>query len=228
MIDFYYWPTPNGHKISIALEEFSLDYRTKSINILTGEQHTPEFLAISPNNRVPAIVDHDGPDGQPHTVFESGAIFLYFAQKTGKFWPEDPVQQSIVTQWLFFQNASVGPMFGQCGYFNGYAKERVEHGIQRYCGETKRLYGVIDKRLGEQEYLAGSDYSLADMSTFPWMTEKQQNLHGVDVTAFPNVERWLATVGARPAVQRGMAVMEDDLKVGNPTEESFKAMFGQE
>ncbi|SIN64116.1 glutathione S-transferase [Parasphingorhabdus marina DSM 22363] len=227
MIDFYYWPTPNGHKTAIALEEFELEYRVRSINILKGEQHVPDFLAISPNNRVPAIVDTDGPGGTPHAVFESGAIFLYLVQKTGKFWPSDPVQQSVVTQWLFFQNASIGPMFGQCGYFNGYAKERVEHGIERYCGETKRLYGVIDKRLGEVEFLAGSEYSVADMSTYPWMTPKQQNLHGIDVTEFPNVERWLETVGSRPAVQRGVTVMAEDMKVGNPTEESFEAMFNQ-
>ncbi|MEO9467311.1 glutathione binding-like protein [Parasphingorhabdus sp.] len=227
MIDFYYWPTPNGHKIAIALEEFELDYQVKSINILKGEQHVPEFLAISPNNRVPAIVDHDGPEGKAHAVFESGAIFLYLAQKTGKFWPSDPVQQSVVTQWLFFQNSSIGPMFGQCGYFNGYAQERVEHGIERYCGETRRLYGVINERLADNEYLAGNEYSLADMSTFPWMTAKQQSLHDIDVNQFPNVQRWLARVGKRPAVGRGLAVMQDDLKVGNPTEESFEAMFNQ-
>ncbi len=227
MIDFYYWPTPNGHKISIALEEFGLDYQIKSINILKGEQLVPEFLAISPNNRVPAIVDHDGPDGKPHAVFESGAILLYLAQKTRQFWPATPVEQSTVTQWLFFQNASIGPMFGQCGYFNGYAKEHVQHGIDRYCGETKRLYGVINKRLGETEYLAGSDYSLADMSTFPWMTAKQQKLHDIDVTGFPNVQRWFTEISKRPTVQRGLAVMAEDLKVGNPTDETFDAMFNQ-
>lgn len=227
MIDFYYWPTPNGHKIAIALEEFELDYQVKIINILQGEQHVSEFLAISPNNRVPAIIDHDGPNGEPHAVFESGAILLYLTQKTGKFWPSDPVQQSRITQWLFFQNASIGPMFGQCGYFNGYAQEKVQHGIDRYCGETKRLYGVINTRLGEEEYLAGNEYSLADMATYPWMTEKQQSLHGVDVTEFPNVERWLTKIGGRLGVQRGMAVMADDLKVGDPTDETFKNMFGQ-
>ncbi|WP_339691794.1 glutathione S-transferase N-terminal domain-containing protein [uncultured Parasphingorhabdus sp.] len=227
MIDFYYWPTPNGHKVSLALEEMELDYTVKPINILTGEQHSPEFIAISPNNRVPAIVDHDGPDGSPHAIFESGAILLYLAQKYDKFWPSDPVEQSLVTQWLFFQCANVGPMFGQCGYFNGYAAERVEHGINRYCGETKRLYGLIDRRLGEQAYLAGENYSLADMATFPWMMEKQQKLHGIDVFEFKNVQRWLAEIDSRPGVQRGLQVMANDMKIGNPTDAARGAFFNR-
>lgn len=227
MIDFYYWPTPNGHKVSLALEEMELDYTVKPINILTGEQHTPEFIAISPNNRVPAIVDHDGTDGSPHAIFESGAILLYLAQKYDKFWPADPVEQSLVTQWLFFQCANVGPMFGQCGYFNGYAAERIEHGINRYCGETKRLYGLIDRRLGEHEYLAGDNYSLADMATFPWMIDKQQKFHGIDVSEFTNVKRWLAAINTRPGAQRGMQVMAEDLKIGNPTEKAREAFFNR-
>tara|TARA_R110002033_G_scaffold149921_5_gene186887 strand:+ start:2724 stop:3410 length:687 start_codon:yes stop_codon:yes gene_type:complete len=227
MIDFYYWPTPNGYKVSLALEEMELDYTVKPINILTGEQHSPEFIAISPNNRVPAIVDHDGPGGHPHAIFESGAILLYLAQKYGKFWPIDPVEQSRVTQWLFFQCANVGPMFGQCGYFNGYAAERIEHGINRYCGETKRLYGLIDRRLGDHEYLAGANYSLADMATFPWMIDKQQKFHGIDVSEFPNVRRWLAAINGRPGAQRGLQVMAKDLKIGNPTEEARAAFFNR-
>jgi GST-like protein len=227
MIDFYYWPTPNGHKISVALEEFGVDYEVKSINILKGEQHVPEFLAISPNNRVPAIVDHDGPAGTAHSVFESGAILLYLAGKTGLFWPKDPVQQSVVTQWLFFQCANVGPMFGQCGHFRGYADQQIEYAINRYQGETRRLYGLIDRELAKKPFIAGADFSLADMATYPWMTSKQQALHGIDIGAFPNVARWLADVGARPGVQRGMAVMADDLKVGNPTEETKKAFFNR-
>lgn len=228
MIDFYYWPTPNGHKVAVALEEMELDYTVKQINILTGEQHTPEFIAISPNNRVPAIVDHDGPGGKPHSVFESGAILIYLAQKFGKFWPSDPIEQSQVMQWLFFQCANIGPMFGQCGYFNGYAAERVEHGIKRYCGETKRLYGLVDRRLGEYEYLAGDNYSLADMATYPWMTAKQQNLHGIDVTEFTNIQRWNAAIDSRPGAQRGMGVMEKDLKIGDPTDEARKAFHFRE
>ena len=151
MIDFYFWPTPNGHKVSIALEEFELDYNVKSINIMKGEQHVPEFLAISPNNRVPAIVDHDGAGGAPHSVFESGAILLYLCEKTDKFWSDDPVKQSLIRQWVFFQCANIGPMFGQCGYFRGYADEKVPHAIKRYSGEVQRLYGLVDRLLSERE-----------------------------------------------------------------------------
>lgn len=227
MIDFYYWPTPNGHKISIALEEFGLDYTVKPINILTGEQHAPEFVAISPNNRVPAIIDHDGPGGAPHAVFESGAIFLYLCRKTGKFWPEDPVQQSIVTQWLFFQCANVGPMFGQCGHFRGYASEKIEYAINRYQGETRRLYGLIDRELAKKPWIAGEDYSVADMATYPWMDSRQQALHGIDIGGFEHVARWLKQMEARPGVQRGMAVLAESMKVGSPTEETRKAFFNR-
>ena len=225
MIDFYFWPTPNGHKISIALEEFGLDYTVKPINILTGEQHDPAFIAISPNNRVPAIIDHDGPGGAPHTVFESGAILLYLAQKTGKFWPSDPVEQSVLTQWVFFQCANIGPMFGQCGHFRGYASEEVPYAIARYSGEVQRLYGLIDRELATKPWIAGDDYSLADMATYPWMDARQQDLHGVDIAKFPNVAAWIDKCEARPGVQRGMAILKDDMKVGNPTEKTREAMF---
>ena len=227
MIDFYYWPTPNGHKISIALEEMGLDYEVKSINILKGEQRDPAFIAISPNNRIPAIVDHNGPKNEPHTVFESGAILLYLAEKYGKFWPEDDVKRSNVIQWLIFQCANIGPMFGQCGYFNGYAKEKMQHGIDRYCGETKRLYGLMDKRLETNTYLGGDEYSIADMATFPWMTAKQQNLHGIDVSPFKNVQRWIGIIDQRPAVKRGMSVMVDVMKIGNPTDAARESLFGK-
>lgn len=227
MIDFYFWPTPNGYKIAIALEEFGLDYAVKPINILKGEQHDPAFLAISPNNRVPAIVDHDGPGGAPHAVFESGAILLYLAAKTGKFWPEDAVKQSVVTQWLFFQCANVGPMFGQCGHFRGYADQKIDYAINRYQGETRRLYGLIDRELAKKPWIAGDDYSLADMATYPWMVSGQQALHGIDIGEFPHVARWLEAAGARPAVQRGMAVMAAAMKIGNPTEETRKAFFNR-
>lgn len=228
MIDFYFWPTPNGHKISIALEEFELDYVTRPINILTSEQHDPAFIAISPNNRVPAIVDRDGPGGKSHTVFESGAILLYLAQKTGKFWPDDPTERSIVTQWLFFQCANIGPMFGQCGHFRGYAAEQVPYAIKRYSGETKRLYGLIDRELAKKPWIAGDEYSLADMATYPWMDARQQSLHGIDIGGFPHVAAWIEKMEARPAVQRGMALLRRDMKVGNPTEETRKAMFFRE
>ncbi len=225
MIDFYYWPTPNGHKIAIALEEFELAHEIKPINILKGEQHDPAFIAISPNNRVPAIVDYDGPDGEPHTVFESGAILLYFCQKTGKFWPKDAAQQSVVTQWLFFQCANVGPMFGQCGHFRGYASEKVPYAIDRYSGEVQRLYGLLDRRLADNVWIVGEDYSIADMATYPWMDDRQQELHGIDIADFPHVARWIDAMEARPAVQRGMAKLGESMKVGNPTEETKEAFF---
>lgn len=225
MIDFYFWPTPNGHKISIALEEFGLDYTVKPVNILTGEQHDPAFIVISPNNRVPAIVDHDGPAQTPHNVFESGAILLYLAQKTGKFWPADPVAQSVLTQWVFFQCANIGPMFGQCGHFRGYAAEKIDYAIARYQGETKRLYGLIDRELARKSWIAGEQFSLADMATYPWMDARQQELHGIDIAQFPNVAAWIDKCEARPGVQRGMALLKEDMKVGDPTEETRKAMF---
>ena len=227
MIDIYYWPTPNGHKIAIALEEFGLDYQVKPINILKGEQHDPGFIAISPNNRVPAIVDQDGPNGSPHAVFESGAILLYLTRKTGLFWPEDPVQQSLEVQWLFFQCANIGPMFGQCGHFRGYADEQVPYAIKRYSGEVQRLYGLVDRELARKEFLTGDTYGIADMATYPWMEARQQTLHGVEVSEFPNIMRWIAAIEARPAVKRGMALMGEDLKVGSPTEETKEAFFNR-
>lgn len=227
MIDFYFWPTPNGYKISIALEEFGLAYALKPVNILTGEQHDPAFVAISPNHRVPAIVDHEGPGGVPHAVFESGAIMLYLAQKTGLFWPSDAAQRSVVIQWLFFQNANIGPMFGQNGYFRGYADEQVEHAKVRYWNATHRLYGLVDRELAEKPWIAGAEYSLADMATYPWMVERQRLFHGIDIGEFPHVGEWLARVEARPAVQRGVALMRDAQRVGNPTAAAREAMFGR-
>lgn len=227
MIDFYYWPTPNGHKIAIALEEFGLAYQPKPINILKGEQHDPAFIAISPNNRVPAIVDHDGPDGKAHAVFESGAILLYLTRKTGLFWPADPVQQSLEVQWLFFQCANIGPMFGQCGHFRGYADEQVPYAIKRYSGEVQRLYGLVDRELARKAFLSGDTYGIADMATYPWMEARQQQLHGVEVSLFPNIMRWIAEIEARPAVQRGMALLGEDMKIGSPTEETKLAFFNR-
>ena len=153
MIDLYYWPTPNGHKVSVALEEMALAYEVKPINILVGEQHQGDFRSISPNTRIPAIIDHDGPGGAPLTVFESGAILMYLAEKSGLFWPADRVARSSITQWLFFQCANIGPMFGQCGHFRGYAPERIDYGINRYCGETVKLYRLMDEVLGTRDYL---------------------------------------------------------------------------
>ena len=226
MIKHYYWPTPNGHKTAIMLEEVEIDYEVCIVNILEGDQFDPAFIAISPNNRIPAIVDTDGPQGEPYTVFESGAILMYLAEKTGKLWPQDSVERYDVIQWLMFQMGNVGPMFGQNGYFQGYCPEDVPLAKERYHNVCKQLYGVMDRRLGESEYLAGSNYSIADVATFPWTMPKQQEMHRIDITQYPNVKRWSETVAMRPAVQRGIAVMAEDMKVGNPTQETYNNMFG--
>lgn len=228
MITLYYWPTPNGHKASVMLEEVGLPYKTIPVNILEGEQFDPAFLAVNPNNRVPTITDSDGPNGAPYSVFESGAILMYLAEKTGILWPHDMTERYNVIQWLMFQMGGVGPMFGQNGYFQGYCPEDVPLAKTRYHNETKRLYGVMNKRLGEHAYLAGAEYSLADVATYPWTMPKQWELHRIDIDDFPHVKRWNATVSMRPAVQRGVALMADDLKVGSPTDEAYKNMFGQE
>jgi GST-like protein len=226
MIKHYYWPTPNGHKTAIMLEEVEIEYEVCIVNILEGDQFDPAFIAISPNNRIPAIVDTDGPKGEPYTVFESGAILMYLAEKTGKLWPQDSVERYDVIQWLMFQMGNVGPMFGQNGYFQGYCPEDVPLAKERYHNVCKQLYGVMDRRLGESEYLAGSNYSIADVATFPWTMPKQQEMHRIDITQYPNVKRWSETVAMRPAVQRGIAVMAEDMKVGNPTQETYNNMFG--
>ncbi|MDH5212204.1 MAG: glutathione S-transferase N-terminal domain-containing protein [Betaproteobacteria bacterium] len=203
MIDLYTWSTPNGRKVSIMLEECVLPYRVHAVNIGKGEQFTPEFLAINPNNRIPAIVDPDGPDGRPLTLFESGAILIYLAEKTGKFMPRAPRARLICLQWLMLQMGGVGPMFGQAHHFLRAAKEQVPYGIKRYTEETRRLYGVLQKRLTEAEYLA-DEYSIADIATFPWVARFEW--HKVDLADFPAVKRWFDRINARPAVQKGMAV----------------------
>jgi GSH-dependent disulfide-bond oxidoreductase len=203
MIDLYTWTTPNGWKASIMLEELGLPYQVHAINISKGEQHTPEFLAINPNGKIPAIVDQDGPDGKPIAIFESGAIAIYLAEKTGSpLLPTEPRARAATLQWSMFQMAGVGPMFGQAHHFLLFAKEDVPYGKNRYHTETKRLYGVMDKRLGEVEYLAGADYSIADILTYPWVHRHER--HQVDLDGLPNVKRWYEAVGARPAVQQGL------------------------
>ncbi len=226
MIHLYYWPTPNGHKASIMLEEVGLPYEVHPINILKGEQFEPEFLKISPNNRIPAIVDSEGPGGGPYSVFESGAILMYLAEKTGVLWPKDSRQHYDMVQWLFFQMGNIGPMFGQNGHFQGYAKVDVPYAKERYHNEAKRLYGVMDKRLAQHEYLAGAHYSLADVATYPWTMPKQWELHRINIDEFPNVKRWNSQVAQRPAVQRGVAVLAESQQVGNPTAEAFENLFG--
>lgn len=202
-IELYFWPTPNGLKISIMLEEVGLPYLVKPVNISKGDQFKPEFLAISPNNKMPAIVDPEGPDGQSISVFESGAILQYLGRKTGKLYPREERARVEVEQWLFWQMGGLGPMAGQAHHFRLYAPEKVPYGIERYTNETTRLYGVMDKRLQDREFLAG-DYSIADIACIGWVRswEKQgQNIHQL-----PNVKRWLEAVLERPAVQRGLAV----------------------
>jgi len=205
MIDVYSWATPNGHKIHIMLEELGLEYKAIPIDIGAGDQFTPEFLAISPNNKIPAIIDSDGPSGKPLALFESGAILFYLAEKTGKFLPLDPVGRYTTMQWLMFQMGGVGPMLGQAHHFRIYAPEKIEYAVNRYSNEAKRLYGVMDKQLGVTRYLAGNDYSIADIATFPW-TRSWKN-QGIELEEFPNVKRWFDEISARPAVIRGVEVL---------------------
>ncbi len=202
MIRLYTWGTPNGKKVSIMLEEVGLPYEVHAINIGKGDQFKPEYLAINPNNKIPSIIDTDGPGGKPFTLFESGAILMYLAEKTGKLWPAGMRERYTVMQWLMFQMGGVGPMFGQANYFFP-LQEKIPYAIERYHKETLRLYGVLEKRLGEVEYLAG-DYSIADIATYPWVGRHE--IHHVKLEDFPNVKRWFDKISQRPAVQRGMEV----------------------
>jgi GSH-dependent disulfide-bond oxidoreductase len=203
-IDLYTWGTPNGRKVSVMLEECGLAYNVHKIDISKNDQFKPEFLAVNPNGKIPAIVDSDGPDGKPISVFESGAILIYLAEKTGKFLPKDARARSETLQWLMFQMGGVGPMFGQAHHFMKFAPVKIEYGIERYGKETKRLYGVMDDRLAKVKYLAGAEYSIADMATYPWVSRHE--FHQVDLIAFPNVKRWFDGLSARAAVKKGMAV----------------------
>ena len=205
MIDLYTWTTPNGFKISIALEELGLPYKVVPVDIGRGAQFAPEFLRISPNNKIPAIVDHEGPGGRPLSLFESGAILLYLAEKTGRLLPADPARRWAATEWLFFQMASVGPMLGQAGHFRNYAPEKIPYAIDRYTSEAKRLYGVLDRRLADHDYLA-DEYSVADIAVFPWL--RKPEVHGIDLGDYPGVARWRDAIAARPAVERGFKVPE--------------------
>ena len=204
MIDLYTWGTPNGRKVSIMLEELGLAYTVISIDITKGEQHAPAFLAISPNNKIPAIVDHDPPDGEALALFESGAILIYLAERHGQFLPTDFRPRLEVMQWLMFQMGGVGPFFGQAHHFRRFAPEKIPYAIERYSNETRRLYGVMDKRLAVREYLAGDDYSIADIATFPWAARHEWQ--GVDLAEFANVKRWYDAIWERPAVKIGYAV----------------------
>ena len=204
MITLYTWPTPNGHKIQIMLEETGLAYNAISVNIQTNEQFAPDFLKISPNNKIPAIVDSDGPDQKPYSVFESGAILIYLASKTGKFLGKTDRERFDVLQWVMFQMGGFGPMLGQAHHFRLYAPEKVAYGINRYTNEAKRLYGVINQRLSKSEFLGSSNYSIADIATWPWARSHEKQ--GVDLADYPNVLRWYEAIEKRPAVKRALAL----------------------
>ncbi len=226
MITLYYWPTPNGHKITIFLEEAGVPYRISPVNIGEGEQFLPEFLAISPNNRMPAIVDDAPRDGgEPLSVFESGAILLYLAEKTGKFLPEDTRGRVRVLEWLFWQVGGLGPMAGQNHHFGRYAPQKIPYAIDRYVNETNRLYGVLDRRLGPEPFLAG-EYSIADMAASPWIVPHEAQ--GQNLKDFPNVERWFEAIAARPAVRRAYAAGAHlQRERSGFTDEERRILFGQ-
>ena len=224
-IDLYYWPTPNGWKITIMLEECGLPYTLRYVNISKGDQFEPSFLAFSPNNRMPAIVDPDGPGGIAISIFESGAILQYLGRKTGQFYPADERARVEVDQWLFWQMAGLGPMAGQTHHFRNYATEKIPYAIDRYVNETHRLYGVMNKRLADREFLAG-DYSIADIACVGWV--KLWEGQGQHIDEFPNVKRWLETLLARPAVKKGLEIPGNAPKTDLATDkEAQKVLFGQ-
>ena len=207
MIDLYTWPTPNGHKIHIMLEETGLPYRVHPIDIGAGDQFKPDFLKISPNNKMPAMIDSDGPDGKPMSLFESGAMLLYLASKSGKFLPEDLRERWSTLQWLMFQMGGVGPMLGQAHHFLVYAPEKIPYAMQRYSKEANRLYGVMDRRLAESKFIACDEYTIADMAIMPWL--RYPDRQGVDIADYPHVKKWFDGIAARPAVQRGLQVLAE-------------------
>ena len=225
MIDFYAWPTPNGHKISIMLEECGLDYDVIAVDINKGEQFEPGFLEVSPNNRIPAIVDRDGPGGRKLALFESGAILIYLAEKTGKFLPFGGPPRYSVLQWLMFQMGGLGPMCGQAHHFRQHmGGVEVPYGVERYTNEVGRLYRVMNNRLGEVPYLGGATYSIADMACWPWVRPMRRQGHERD--DFPNVKRWFDDIGARPGVQRGMELLKDFRGDRTMTDEARETLFG--
>jgi GST-like protein len=228
MIDVYSWPTPNGHKVHIMLEECGLrlgrDWQVHAVNIGKGDQFEPAFLQISPNNKIPALVDPVGPDGRPISLFESGAILLYLASKTGKFLPKSDRARFKVLEWLMFQMGGVGPMLGQNHHFRQYAPEKIGYAIDRYTNEARRLYGVMDRQLKNQKFIAGNQYSIADIAIFPWLRNWQNQ--GIDWADFPHLKQWFDTIAARPAVQRGVAVLADARKPITD-DKSREVLFGK-
>jgi GST-like protein len=225
-IQVWTWPTPNGHKVHILLEELGLPYEVVPVAIGKGDQFRPEFLAITPNHRIPAIVDPEGPGGQPLTLFESGAILIYLAEKAGSaLWPRDPATRYTCLQWLMFQMGGVGPMFGQYNHFANYAAETLPYAIERYTNEVARLHRVLDKRLAGSAYLAGPDYSIADICTFPWIRNAERR--NIDLAHFPHLRRWHDAIAARPAVQRGVEVLAENQRRGAMTDAEREVMFGK-
>jgi len=225
VIELHSWATPNGHKVHIMLEECALPYRVVAVDIGSGEQFQSDFLAISPNNKIPALVDPDGPDGQPISVFESGAILLYLAGKTGRFLPDSTRGKYEVLQWLMFQMGGVGPMLGQAHHFRIYAPQKIAYAIERYSNEARRLYGVMNKRLAHSKYLGGPEYSIADIATFPWLRSWKNQ--GIDWNDHPHLKGWFDEIAARPAVQRGVEVLADRRKP-LVDDKAREMLFGEE
>jgi len=224
MIELFTWPTPNGHKVHIMLEETGLKYQVRAVDINKGEQFNPSFLKISPNNKMPAIIDHDGPNGKQYSVFESGAILMYLAEKTGKFIHQDITRRYQVIQWLMFQMGSIGPMFGQAHHFRQYAPKNIPYAVDRYTKEASRLYGVLNRQLNEREFLA-EDYSIADIAVFPWTRSFERQ--GQTLDDFPNVKRWYECINSRPAVKRALNVLAKHRKANiNKDEEAMRNLFG--
>lgn len=231
MLDVYTWPTPNGHKVHIMLHEAGLEHNIVPVNIQEGEQFAPDFLKISPNNKMPALVDSDGPGGQPISVFESAAILIYLAEKTGRFLPRDGSERYDVMQWLMFQMGSVGPMLGQAHHFHAYAPERVErgklqYGIDRYVNEANRIYGVIDRRLAGREWIAAGEYTIADMAIMPWLRDPAKQ--GVEISGYPNLRRWRDRIWERPAVAAALETLSDRRRKDNAhSDKAWEIMYGK-
>ncbi len=225
MIDVYTWPTPNGHKVHIMLEELKLPYTVIPVNIGRGDQFKPSFLKISPNNKMPAIIDHQGPGRKPISIFESGAILLYLAEKHGKFLPKNTRGRYQVIQWLMFQMASVGPMLGQAHHFRNYTPRRIQYGYDRYTNEATRIYGVIERKLRKTKYLANDKYSIADIATFPWLRSYKNQ--GQNLDDYPKLKRWFEGIEARQAVQRGLLVLADRRRKGKMDNKTREMLFGK-
>ena len=225
MIDLYTWPTPNGHKVHIMLEETGIPYRVYPVNIGAGEQFEPAFLKISPNNKMPAMVDTEGPGGKPLPMFESGAMLVYLASKSGRFLPEDLAKKWSTLSWLMFQMGGVGPMLGQAHHFLGYAPEKIQYAMDRYKNEANRLYGVIDRRLGESKYIACDEYTIADMAIVPWL--RYPDRQGVEIDDYPRLKRWRDAILERPAVKRGIEVLADRRRPGVMSDKEKEVLFGK-